>query len=88
MKCSDCGERMLCKDTREKDNIRYRRYQCSCGNENFSTETLCDNALDEANVIRHLWKIQLDSRLDNKGLSAKQAGLLQKESERHGIRRS
>lgn len=88
MKCTICGEKMRCTNTREKENVRYRMYACNnvrCMNESYTIETMMDNALDEAKVIRNLWKICNESR-EVKGLSATQAGLLQKESERHGIR--
>jgi len=38
MKCN-CGHRLMCKDTREKDDIRYRRYVCDfCGEQSFTEE--------------------------------------------------
>ncbi len=31
MKCPKCNKKMICKNSREERNVRYRLYRCVCG---------------------------------------------------------
>jgi hypothetical protein len=45
MKCLECDKRADCKDSREADGTRRRRYVCECGRA-FTTIEVCEETTD------------------------------------------
>lgn len=43
MKCEKCGARMLCRESRDYGNERYREYVCECGARLGTIETKMDD---------------------------------------------
>lgn len=54
MVCPKCKNPMYCIDSREKDNVRYRRYKCKWCNNRLSTIEVVG---DEEYIRKHANKI-------------------------------
>lgn len=64
MNCHKCGMRMSCVDSRQKDNVRYRKYLCvNCASTQLTKEQHCNMAEGQM-ALRQLWEEKYGKKND------------------------